>query len=113
MQSLKTSQDFQRVRREGRSWAHPLVVLIACPNGQAESRAGITAGKTVGNAVARNRAKRRLRAAARLAEAQIRPGWDVVLIARPPLVKAKWLEVTEALAQLLRRAKLTRGSEKE
>ncbi len=113
MQSLKTSQDFQRVRREGRSWAHPLVVLIACPNGQPESRAGIAAGKTVGNAVARNRAKRRLRAVVRLAEAQILPGWDVVLVARPPLVKAKWPEVTEALAQLMRRAKLTRGSEKE
>ncbi len=111
MLSLKTSQDFQRVRREGRSWAHPLVVLIACPNDQSNIRVGITAGKSVGSAVARNRAKRRLRSAVRLAETQMATGWDVVFIARPVLVEAKWPEVTGALTQLLRRAKLLRGSE--
>ncbi|MBI3241577.1 MAG: ribonuclease P protein component [Chloroflexi bacterium] len=111
MLTLKTSQDFQRVRREGRSWGHPLIVLIACPNDQSNIRVGIAAGKNVGNAVARNRAKRRLRSALRQAEAQLAPGWDVVLIARPPLVKARWPDVTEALAQLMRRAKLLRGSE--
>lgn len=47
-------------------------------------RVGFTASKKVGNAVARNRAKRRLRAIARdylLAQGQ--PGWDYVLVARP------------------------------
>ena len=111
MLSLKTSQDFQRVRREGHSWGHPLVVLIALHNDQDSLRIGIAAGKSVGSAVARNRAKRRLRSAVRLAETQMSPGWDVVLIARPPLLKAKWPEVTEALAQLMRRAKLMHGSE--
>jgi ribonuclease P protein component len=47
-------------------------------------RVGFTCSKKVGNAVARNRAKRRLRALARevLPEAG-RPGWDYVLIGRP------------------------------
>jgi ribonuclease P protein component len=47
-------------------------------------RFGVTATKKVGNAVARNRAKRRLRALARevLPEGG-RPGWDYVLVARP------------------------------
>ncbi len=46
-------------------------------------RVGFTASKKVGNAVARNRAKRRLRALARLVLADAgKPGWDYVLVAR-------------------------------
>jgi len=47
-------------------------------------RVGFTCSKKVGNAVARNRAKRRLRAAAREVLPRLgRPGWDYVLIGRP------------------------------
>lgn len=47
-------------------------------------RVGYTASKKIGNAVARNRAKRRLREVARMVLPQHgRPGWDYVLVARP------------------------------
>ncbi len=47
-------------------------------------RVGFTCSKKVGNAVARNRAKRRLRAAARAVLAVAgRPGWDYVLVGKP------------------------------
>lgn len=48
------------------------------------ARVGYTCSKKVGNAVTRNRAKRRLRAVARtvLPEAA-QPGWDYVLVGRP------------------------------
>ncbi len=53
-------------------------------------RVGFTCSKKVGNAVARNRAKRRLRAAAReVLPAAGRPGWDYVLIGRPELTAAR------------------------
>lgn len=53
-------------------------------------RVGFTASKKIGNAVARNRAKRRLRAAARAVLAQgARPGWDYVLVARPQATIAR------------------------
>lgn len=53
-------------------------------------RVGFTASKKIGNAVLRNRAKRRLRAVARqvLSEAG-RPGWDYVLVARPEATVAR------------------------
>jgi ribonuclease P protein component len=64
--------------------------LQARPRGPEEPsdalRVGFTASKKVGNAVARNRAKRRLRAAARaVLPAAGRPGWDYVLIGRPEI----------------------------
>jgi hypothetical protein len=52
---LTRSTDFKRVRRIGRSYAHPLVVLIVASNEIQQARIGIVAGKTVGMAVERNR----------------------------------------------------------
>jgi ribonuclease P protein component len=101
---LKSSTDFKRVRRTGKSYAHPLAVLIASPNGLTISRFGIIASKALGGAVSRNRAKRRLRAAIHSYLPDIKTGWDIVLIARTPLLDTEWNRVREGLAALFGRA---------
>ncbi len=118
---LKSVNEFERVRRDGRSHAHPLIVLVARRRAPAEAqrpgrsrlegprpderpRFGFVAGKGAGSAVERNRAKRRLREAARQCQAAVGPGWDLILIARPPLAAAAQAEVNQALAGLLKRA---------
>ena len=62
---LTRSEDFKRVRRSGKSYAHPLVVLIVQTHEQPRVKIGVAAGRTVGTAVHRNRAKRLLREAMR------------------------------------------------
>ena len=63
-------------------------------------RVGYTCSKKLGNAVARNRAKRRLRAAARAVLATAgRPGWDYVLVGRPgATAERNFADLTEDLA---------------
>lgn len=104
---LRRTSDVRRVYDEGRSWAHPLLVLVARPNGLDFSRVGVTASRRVGKAVDRNRAKRLLREAARCLYPRFRVGWDVMLIARARILKVKEPQVEEALASLLRRAGLS------
>ena len=95
-----------RVRRTGKSYAHPLIILIASPNEQPNSRFAVSASRAVGGAVSRNRAKRRIRAAVHSNLPTIKTGWDIILIARAPLIDAEWPRVHEALKALLRRAQL-------
>ena len=103
---LTHSEDFKRVRRSGKSYAHPLVVLIAQTHDQPHVRIGVAAGRTVGTAVYRNRAKRLLREAMRTLIPQLVSGFDLILIARPALVSATLEETRQALLTLLQRAQL-------
>ena len=103
---LTRSTDFKRVRHSGKSTAHPFLVLIAVENGLDTTRIGVAAGKSIGNAVKRNRAKRLIRTAARELYSQIKSGHDLVLIARKPIIQVKMPLVRDALQQLLQRADL-------
>lgn len=112
---LSRSEDFKRVRRTGKSYAHPLVVLVAQANeSSGHLKVGIAAGKMTGTAVHRNRAKRLLREAMRtlipsIALRQARDnasGWDLILIARPALASATLADCRSALMSLLKRAGL-------
>lgn len=103
---LTRSEDFKRVRRFGKSVSHPLVVLVMQKNEESKLRVGVAAGRTVGTAVKRNRAKRLLREAMRDLIPSLASGWDLILIARPALVSSTLAETRQALLTVLQRAEL-------
>ncbi len=83
LETLRKRADFLAAARARRK-PMPGFVLQARDRREGEAiRVGYTCSKKVGNAVARNRAKRRLREAARAVLPRLgRPGWDYVLIGR-------------------------------
>jgi len=103
---LTGNKEFRNVRSDGRAWSHPLLVLCAYANGLAHSRFGFVVGRRIGKAAVRNLVKRRLREATRARLPGIEAGWDVVMIARPAIVHAQFVEVVRALDWLLSRAGL-------
>ena len=103
---LTRSNDIKRVRRNGQSFSHPLFVLIYFPNQLADTRFTVIASKRIGNAVVRNRTRRRVRACFRQFSPAISPGWDIVFLARQPLQNATYQELSKAVRMQLHRAGL-------
>ncbi len=102
---LTRSTEFKRVREEGKSYAHPFVVLVVSPSQLDRPRIGVTASHNIGGAIQRNRAKRLLREAARSFIPSLQPAY-IILIARVPLAKANLIQTRQALEQLFNRANL-------
>jgi len=100
---LKRRREFLFVAQKGRRAARPGLVLQAVPNGTGALRVGFTVTKKVGNAVTRNRAKRRLREAARLSlPAQGIRGYDLVLIGRDGTIARPFDKLVADLSGALR-----------
>jgi ribonuclease P protein component len=101
---LTRRSEFQRLTQKGRSWGASLLVLKALPNSLPATRCGFSVSKAVGNAVSRNRVKRQLRECMRLF--YLRPGWDILIIARPAVKGRKFADIRSTAVQLLERARL-------
>ncbi|MBO1751173.1 ribonuclease P protein component [Actinotalea sp. BY-33] len=106
---MRRSEDFaQTIRRGTRAGRDTLVVHCRLVEGGAERRVGLVVAKTVGNAVVRNRVRRRLRAVVVEQVDVVPPGTDLVLRALPPAHRASYSvlrdEYVGALSSAVRRA---------
>lgn len=88
-QILKDNKIFLNLYNKGRYITSKYSVIYVKANGKPYNRFGITAGKKIGNAVCRNRAKRLIRLAYRECEIDLPVGIDIVIVARKPLCEIK------------------------
>ena len=89
--TVKENRDFSRIYRKGKSFVSPVLVTYVIKNRSANVRYGITTGKKIGNAVKRSRARRVIRASYYQLYHKLKPGYDIIFVARgkTPFVKSQ------------------------
>lgn len=108
--SLCENRDFRRMYSSAKSCVGSYVVVYARRNRCGSNRLGITASTKVGNAVVRNRARRRIRECYRVNEPRFLPGYDVVIVARSRAATAPYHALQAELMALCHRHKLLRDT---
>ncbi len=107
--ALKTRAQYSLIYSSGRTWVNDLVVMKALPNQLGATRLGFSVGKKIGNAVVRNRVRRLMKESVRTLH--IKPGWDIVFIARTGATSADYHKLKEAIGGILKEARLVDENE--
>lgn len=99
-ESLKKNSDFQKVYRQGKSYANRYLVMYVLENHTEGNRLGISVSKKVGNSVIRHHLTRLIRESYRLHEDMFNNGLDIVVIARSTARDISYYETESALLHL-------------
>jgi ribonuclease P protein component len=106
--SLKRHKEFRYTYARGRVQSLPLYTLVYAKSRNESVRIGFSVSKRIGNAVQRNRAKRRMRAGLSPMLPHISGGFNVIFVAKPDVLNAPFSELQKQMETLLRRAGLWR-----
>ena len=101
---LTHARDIQRVKSKNQTVYHRLLILVYAQSELDISRTAVVASKKVGNAVKRNRVRRRIWAAVDQQWNEIKPGWDLIFYSRSAIVNADYSEILNAVKHLLGQA---------
>jgi len=105
---IRKTREYEKVfAKTGKPFFAPELFIKVCPNNLIQSRFGFVVGEKVSkDAVVRNRVKRRLRAIVRKHLADIRKGFDVVVVTRKPSSITTSKDLERILGDLLAKANL-------
>lgn len=101
---LLRTADFDRALGKGRRASSPYLALFVSDNEVGRPRVGFAVSRKLGNAVVRNRIKRRLRELVRPLAQTTQTGRDVVIVARPLAIDAEYARLSEELSTLWARS---------
>ena len=101
-ESLKKNVDFQKVYKNGKSYANKYLVLYVLQNGTEKNRVGISVSKKVGNSIVRHRLTRQVRESYRLHEEEFKSGFDLVFILRAGAKGKLFRDLESAMLHLMR-----------
>lgn len=99
--SICRNNDFKRIYAKGKSYVTPFLVAYVMKNRSQCVRVGITTSKKIGNAVLRNRSRRVIREAYRRLAPFVKPGYDLVFVARGRTSRMKSHEIERHMKKQL------------
>ena len=108
---LKQNHEFRRLYNKGKSGVCPYFVIYCRKTGRPVNRLGITTGLKLGNAVKRNRARRRLRELYRTCEGELVSGCDVVIVARSRVIYGRYDDLRRSFRQQMKKLGLLLSKE--
>ena len=101
--TLKQNHEFRRLYGKGKSAVSPYFVIYCRKTRRPVSRLGITTGVKLGNAVKRNRARRRIRELYRTHERMVSAGYDIVIVARTRVMFGQYAKLERSFCQLMKK----------
>jgi ribonuclease P protein component len=109
---LRNNFEFKRMYYKGKSAVTPNVAVYCMKNRGNINRLGLTVGSKLGNAVARNKIRRRMREVYRLLENNITAGYDVVIVARGRSTASEYRYISRDIAYCLKKLGLLKNESK-
>lgn len=104
--TIKENREFVYAYRRGKKYVSRTMVVHQYRNRTGDTRLGITVSKAVGGAVQRNRAKRLVRECWRQSLPQIKPGYNVIVVARGRLADASLQQAQSDFTHCLQKLEL-------
>lgn len=111
--ALKQNHEFRRLYSKGKSAVSPYFAVYCRKNRREVSRLGITTGVKLGNAVKRNRVRRRIRELYRTNESRLLPGYDIVVVARTRAIFARYSDLNHSFLKLMKKLELLAPREEQ
>lgn len=103
---ISKSKEYNNTYRGGLKIPGKYLIAYVLTNSLLINRFGIVASKKVGNAVIRNRARRRIRALAGSSTEKLNQGYDIVIIARQSIMKADYDKLEKDFYTVMKKAGL-------
>ena len=103
---LRKNMEFRRVYNGGKSYWNRNLILYVRKNDLENSRIGITITKKIGNAVVRNRIRRRMKEIIRLKLGNIKPGYDLIIIPKKNVQDISYKDLESAMIHIMRISKI-------
>ena len=104
---LRKKEDFAKVFKHGKAAAnHQFVVYVKSSPAAESFRFGVSASKKIGNAVVRNRMRRRVKEIVRRMEPMVKPHVDIVCIVRKPALELDHNALKKSIQHVFKRANL-------
>lgn len=104
---LKKDSDFRKVYKHGKSFANRYLVMYILENKSGSSRIGISVSKKVGNAITRNKLRRRIKECYRLdIDENVKEGFDIVFIARVSSKDSEYKDIEKSIKHLAKKSNI-------
>ena len=111
--TVKENYEFRRMYAKGKSGVSSCLVVYYRKNRLGHNRLGVTVSTKLGHAVVRNKLRRRLRAIYRIHEAELKSGYDIVIVCRAASVEASYQRLERDFLRIMRKNDLMWKKEKE